>query len=179
MTDSPLPDSSRLLHHAYMQAVAYCDRGPSTPLAPDEWYTYQGDGGALAAMFYYRRTESMTVRDHHGVDITLTPVVNGQAWQHGLALSWDELDGWTYTALYDEHSTVGDWWTRLPVPRLASPAAIRALLPVLLDGREDELPRSVDQWQEPRAYTLGQHLALADAARERSYPEPSEVNRGH
>ncbi|GGZ19801.1 hypothetical protein [Streptomyces nitrosporeus] len=148
-----------LPHHLYAEAIAHCDGGPETPYEPDEWAAYRGDSGVLCAMFYYRRTKPMTVQGHYGRgERTLAPVVNGEAWPHGLALSWDEIDGWTYSHLEDEYSTVGDYWDPLPVPRLASPSAIRALLPQLFDGDEDNLPASTEEWQEPQASTLAERL---------------------
>jgi hypothetical protein len=165
VTDTSLDKASRLPHHVYAEAVAHCDGGPDTAYAPDEWNVYLSNTKLLCAMFYYRRTETMTVEDRHGNKRTLTPVVNGVAWPYGLALSWDEVDGWTYTSLWDEFSTVGEVWDPLPVPRLAAPAAIRALLPQLLDGNEDNLPRSTQEWKEPRSETLSHLLAVADAER--------------
>lgn len=100
----------------------------------------------------------MVTKDQDGDDITLAPVVSGEAWPHGLALSWDSADGWTYTALRDEFSTAGEDWDPLPLDRLASPAALRAVLVPLLDGREYELPASADRWQEPQAATLAELL---------------------
>lgn len=165
MTDTSLPDATGLPHRVYAEAVAHCDGGPDGAYAPDEWNVYRSDTRVLCAMFYYRRTEPMTVGGRHGVEQPLTPVVDGQAWPHGLALSWDEVDGWTYAPLEDEFSTVGEHWEPLPVPRLAAPAALRALLPRLLEGDEYGLPASTEEWKEPRAETLAQVLAAADAGR--------------
>lgn len=165
MTDTSLPGATRLPHFAYAEAVAYCDGGPDGAYAPDEWNAYRSETGLLCAMFYYRRTGLMTVTDRYGDEHTLPPVVDGQAWPHGLALSWDEIDGWTYAPLEDEFGTVGEHWESLSVPRLAAPASLRALLPRLLEGHEYDLPASIEEWQEPRAETLADMLATADAGR--------------
>ncbi|MFH9426426.1 hypothetical protein [Streptomyces sp. NPDC017529] len=161
-----MTDASLLPHHAYAEAIAHCDGGPGGPYEPDEWYAYRSDTGVLCAMFYYRRTEPMTVPGTCGHDRTAAPMVNGEAWPHGLALSWDEVDGWTYAPLWDEFSSVGETWDRLPVPRLAAPSALRALLPRLLDGRADDgLPHSDEEWQEHQPETLASRLAASDARR--------------
>jgi hypothetical protein len=160
VTDASLPGSARLLpHHGYAEAVALVD-GPGGPYEPDEWAADVSDKGVLFATFYYRRTAPMETEGRYGSpDRVLTPVVNGEAWPHGLALSWDSVDGWTYTPLWDEFSTTDDHWEPLPVDRLASPAALRAVLVPLLNGQEHDLPGSADRWEEPRAATLAELLA--------------------
>ncbi|MEU2608834.1 hypothetical protein [Streptomyces albus] len=178
MTDTSLTDATGLPHYVYAEAVAHCDGGPGSAYEPDEWYAYRGDTGVLCAMFYYRRTKPMTVEDYAGIERTLTPVVDGQVWPHGLALSWDEVEGWTYSPLEGEHSTVGEYWGPLPVPRLASPAALRALLPRLFRGHEEDLPASAEEWAEPAVETLAQRLAAADADRLGTGPQQTGGDRG-
>ena len=168
MTDTTVPDSAhgsgRHPHYGYAEAVALVD-GPGGAYEPDEWNVDVGDSGVLFATFYYRRTAPMTTNGRFGnPDVTLDPVVNGTYWPHGLALSWDTVDGWTYTPLWDEYSTVGEHWDPLPVDPLASPAALRAVLVQLLHGQEDGLPASTDRWQEPRAATLAELLASTGTA---------------
>ncbi|MEW2709245.1 hypothetical protein AB0948_30225 [Streptomyces koyangensis] len=53
-------------------------------------------------------------------------------------------------------------WPPLRVPRLASPAAMRALLPHLLSGHEDDVPASTEEWREHHLKPLAQRLAAAD-----------------
>lgn len=159
MTDASLPGSVRHPHYGYMEAVALVD-GPGGTYEPDEWHADVSDKGVLFATFYYRRTAPMAVGGRFGnPDVTVEPVVNGDYWPHGLALSWDTADGWTYTPLRDEYSTVDGHWDPLPVDLLASPAALRAVLVQLLQGNEDELPACRDRWEEPRAVTLSEILA--------------------
>lgn len=164
MTNTSLDGSARYPHHGYAEAVALVD-GPGGPYEPDEWNVDVADNGVLFAIFYFRRTAPMETTDRHGNTVTLEPVVNGAYWPHGLALSWDTADGWTYTLLCDEFSTVGDHWDPLPVDLLASPAALRAVLVQLLDGREDDLPASTDRWQEPRSATLAELITAAALSR--------------
>ncbi|MFH8797666.1 hypothetical protein [Streptomyces sp. NPDC017941] len=163
MTDSSLPGSASLPHHRYAEAVALVD-GPGGPYEPDEWMADVSDTGVLFATFYYRRIAPMTVEGRGGKpDVALEPVVNGEAWPHGLALSWDSVDGWTYAPLWDEFSTTAERWDRLPVDRLASPAALRAVLVPLLDGRDQELPASAERWEEQQAVTLAALLDQREA----------------
>lgn len=164
MSDTTPTGSARHPHYGYAQAVALID-GPGGAYEPDEWNVDIADNGLLFATFYYRRTEPMEIKTSHGNTVTLDPVVNGAYWPHGLALSWDTADGWTYTPLVDEFSTVGDYWDPLPVDLLASPAALRDVLVQLFDGNEDELPASADRWDEPRAVTLAERITAAALTR--------------
>jgi hypothetical protein len=66
---------------------------PAGHTNPDEWAADVSEAGTLFATFYDRRTAPLTVADRHGADTTLEPVVNGEAWPHGLAVSWDSVDG--------------------------------------------------------------------------------------
>ncbi|MFI5987815.1 hypothetical protein ACIBEA_44060 [Streptomyces sp. NPDC051555] len=161
MIDSSLLGSAhRLPHYCYAEAVALVD-GPGGPYEPDEWTVDIADTGILFATFYYRRTTARTSDHRHGSVpsvLSVDPVVNDKAWPHGVALSWDSADGWAYTPLRDEFSTTEDYWDPLPVDRLAAPAALRAVLVPLLDGREDDMPASPDRWEEPRAATLSEYL---------------------
>lgn len=74
-----------------------------------------------------------------------TPLVNASEWPAGLTLRWSSLCGrWTYGVL-DEHGLEG---TRaLPVPSLAAPSAVSAVLPALMDGRHGLLPASEERWE--------------------------------
>ncbi|MFC1435973.1 hypothetical protein ACEZDB_35610 [Streptacidiphilus sp. N1-3] len=142
-----------LPHQLYAEAVAYVD-GPGGPYAPDDWFTERGTDGRLMATFVYRSTEPPTGQREAAAG---DQVVNGQAWPHGVELYWDSVDGWQYAGLTDQDGDV-DFYEPLPVDKLASPAALRAVLVPLLDGREDDLPTSTEQWQQPQAMTLLQIL---------------------
>ncbi|MFD0270403.1 hypothetical protein ACFVGY_28155 [Streptomyces sp. NPDC127106] len=67
------------------------------------------------------------------------------------------VDGWTHV------------YEPLPVLRLASPAALRALVPAVLTDRYPAVAASAEKWREPgEADALRRYLAAADAAREAS-----------
>lgn len=75
-----------------------------------------------------------------------TPLVNAQEWPAGLTMMWSSLSGlWTYV-LVDEHGLENTELV-LPVPALAAPSAVIALLPALMDGRHGLLPRSQERWE--------------------------------
>ncbi|GGQ33854.1 hypothetical protein GCM10010249_60310 [Streptomyces roseolilacinus] len=89
--------------------------------------------------------------DHQGACVATwswgvsTPLVNAQEWPSGLTLTWSSLSGlWTYV-LVDEHGLENT--ELLPVPALAAPSAVIALLPALMDGRRGLLPRSEERWE--------------------------------
>ena len=149
-----MTESLTLPHQPYAEAVAYID-GPGGPYAPDDWFTERGTDRRLMATFLYRRTEPMTVQ-RNTVDVSVDPVVNAAAWPYGVELYWDSVDGWQYAGLTEDGDV--DFYEPLPVDKLASPAALRDVLVPLLDGREDQLPDSTEQWQQPQAQTLLQML---------------------
>ncbi|MER5869535.1 hypothetical protein [Streptomyces sp. NPDC002044] len=156
-----MPAAPELPHRAYAEAVAAMD-GPGGAYEPDEW-SAQEDGGRLEAGFYYRRTGPRTVwRD--GLPAAVGPVLDTEEWPHGMLLFWNSVDGWSYAALTDEWGGA-DFAEPLPVDRLASPAAIRAVLPLLLAGDDHDLPACAERWDRPRAAALAGVLAAADAAR--------------
>lgn len=78
-----------------------------------------------------------------------TPLVNAQAWPSGVTLTWSSLSGlWTYVRVGRD----GLERTELvPVPALAAPSAVSAVLPALMDGRHGLLPRSQEQWEHAEA----------------------------
>ncbi|MEV8544410.1 hypothetical protein [Streptomyces sp. NPDC051572] len=168
MTETAVPGFARLPHYAYAQAVVLVD-GPGGPYEPDEWNVDAAGGGLLFATFYYRRTAPIEIEVHHGTPYTLDPVVNGEAWPHGLALNWDTADGWTYSPLVDEWSTVAGVWYPLPVDLLASPSVLRAALVRLLDGREDDLPSSTPS---PMAFRKSDRPTRSPCRFSRSRPRP-------
>ena len=63
----------------------------------------------------------------------------------GLELAWNSATGWSYRGC-DAEALVA-----LPVPVLAAPHAITALLPALMDGRRGQLPASEDRWGHAEA----------------------------
>ncbi|MEU3956030.1 hypothetical protein AB0F45_27525 [Streptomyces achromogenes] len=74
-----------------------------------------------------------------------TPLVNAQEWPSGLTVTWSSLSGlWTYV-LVDEYGLENT--ELLPVPALAAPSAVIAVLPALMDGRHGLLPRSQERWE--------------------------------
>ncbi|MFD8938559.1 hypothetical protein ACFV0R_25470 [Streptomyces sp. NPDC059578] len=74
-----------------------------------------------------------------------SPLLNSEEWPAGLALTWSsEPGGWTCTVL-DEYGLENT--LALPVPALAAPSAITALLPALMDGRYGLLPASEERWE--------------------------------
>ncbi|MET9967091.1 hypothetical protein ABZZ80_14520 [Streptomyces sp. NPDC006356] len=74
-----------------------------------------------------------------------TPLVNAREWPSGLTLTWSSLSGlWTYV-LVDEHGLENT--ELIPVPALAAPSAVIAVLPALMDGRHGLLPRSEERWE--------------------------------
>ncbi|MEU4898862.1 hypothetical protein AB0B12_42040 [Streptomyces sp. NPDC044780] len=149
MSDTSLSGAYQLLHHAYAEAVALVD-GPSGPYEPDEWAASISEDGVLFATFYYRRAEE---------EVPFPSVATGQPWPFGVAVRWNETDGWGWTPLLDQWSRTGNRWESLPVDTLASPAAVRAVLVLLLAGREEDLRASTERWTEPRAAALAEHLA--------------------
>ncbi|MBT1188670.1 hypothetical protein HET69_32985 [Streptomyces sp. CJ_13] len=67
--------------------------------------------------------------------------LTSEEWPDGLMLVWSSSTGWGYQA------RPSDQVVALPVPVLASPEAIVALLPALTDGRRNQLPVSEDRWE--------------------------------
>ncbi|MFE0778756.1 hypothetical protein [Streptomyces sp. NPDC058861] len=73
-----------------------------------------------------------------------TALVNAHEWPSGLTLTWSSLGGWTYRVL-DKHGQENT--LVLPVPPLAAPSAVSAVLPALMDGRRGLLPSSQELWE--------------------------------
>ncbi|MEU1519149.1 hypothetical protein ABZ490_44640 [Streptomyces sp. NPDC005811] len=74
-----------------------------------------------------------------------TPLVNVREWPSGLTLTWSSLSGlWTYVPV-DEYGLENT--ELIPVPALAAPSAVVAVLPSLMDGRHGLLPRSEERWE--------------------------------
>ncbi len=156
-----MPAEPELPHRAYAEAVAAMD-GPGGAYEPDEW-SAEEDAGRLEAGFSYRRTGPKTV-ERDGLPLTVAPVLDTEEWPYGMLLFWNSVDGWSYAALTDEWGGA-DFAEPLPVDRLASPAALRAVLPLLLAGEDHDLPARAERWEHPRAPALARLLAAADTAR--------------
>ncbi|MYS32898.1 hypothetical protein K388_07093 [Streptomyces sp. KhCrAH-43] len=170
--------STKLPHYLYAESIAHCDGGPGGAYEPDEWFVECDPNGGLYALFRYRSTKPLVdIEGRQGIE-TLAPVVNGAEWPYGLVLSWDEIDGWMYAPLSNEDGIVRSFfdWDPLPVPRLADPAAILALLPPLLRSDEGPLPASTLEWREVRAGTLVQRLADGDAKRRSPEPQRTQAS---
>lgn len=166
-----MPAEPELPHRAYAEAVAALD-GPGGAYAPDEW-SAEEEAGRLEAGFSYRRTGPTTVvRD--GLPVTVAPVLDAQEWPYGMLLFWNSVDGWSYAALTDEWGGV-DFAEPLPVDRLASPAALRSLLPLLLAGDDEDLPVRTERWEHPRAPALARLLSAADTARAHRGADPGRA----
>ncbi|WP_052433028.1 hypothetical protein [Streptacidiphilus carbonis] len=163
---------TELPHQAYADLIADSldPGGPSGPYAPDEYLAERYIDGTLVATYYFRRTQPRRVQrdpDLRELDVVLEPVVDAKAWPHGLTLYWTSSEGWQYGPLGAEYEDLADWHEPLPVDRLASPGALRALLPALFAGDTEDLPASTDRWYQPgRSAQLAAQLALApqDAA---------------
>ncbi|MFF4934572.1 hypothetical protein ACFY2H_37685 [Streptomyces griseofuscus] len=98
-------------------------------------------------------------------------------WPSGLDLVWRSAAGWAYQGRGDE-KLLG-----LPVPVLAAPEAITALLPALMDGRRNQLPASEDRWEHAALIEKGAETARLygddkyDAAYQRDEEEAAGFSR--
>ncbi|HEY5836442.1 hypothetical protein [Streptomyces sp.] len=126
--------------------------------APTEWGTDADDDGTLTITCLYRPIAP-------GRDDTGLPRLSAdpEAWPHGVELYWDEHHGWQYIPLDEDSEPLRAEPVPLPVPVLASPQALAALLPALLAGREHELPADTREWQY--ADELRAELAARNATR--------------
>lgn len=103
--------------------------------------------GALAragyadAEFAVRRAETRGTTEARWAWIGGAAELTGEEWPDGLELVWNSSTGWAY------QERGGDKPVALPVPVLAAPEAITALLPALMDGRRKQLPGSEDRWE--------------------------------
>ncbi|MFI6113182.1 hypothetical protein [Kitasatospora sp. NPDC051164] len=103
--------------------------------------------GALAragyadAEFAVRRGEARGTAEARWAWISGAAELTAEEWPDGLELVWNSSAGWAY------QERDGSKLVALPVPVLAAPEAITALLPALMDGRRDQLPASEDRWE--------------------------------
>ncbi|GAA1213354.1 hypothetical protein [Streptomyces rhizosphaericus] len=139
--------------------------------------------GALAragyadAEFAVRRAEARGTTEARWAWIGGAAELTGEEWPDGLELVWNSSTGWAY------QERGGDKPVALPVPVLAAPEAITALLPALMDGRRNQLPASEDRWEH--AALLAQWAESAavlgddkyDAAYQRAEEEAATFNR--
>ncbi|MFJ4674086.1 hypothetical protein [Kitasatospora purpeofusca] len=165
-------------HRAYAEAVAHID-GPDGFRAPDEWLLDRDDTGLLCAQYWYRRTAPRTATDRERTEMperivpavvdgvtgepvspaTVLALVDGDHWPHGITVAWDDTTGWSWNTL-DEYSEVyPEGWEPLPVPVLASPAALHAVLEPLFAGQDHDLPVQRAEWAPHRPDTLVDHVA--------------------
>lgn len=137
--------------------------------------------GALAragyadAEFAVRRAQGAT--EARWVWIGGTAELTGREWPGGLELVWSSSTGWAF------QERGGDKPVALPVPPLAAPEAITALLPALMDGRRDQLPASEDRWEHAALLTRWAESAAVlgddkyDAAYQRDEEETATFDR--
>ncbi|MDI5965595.1 hypothetical protein [Streptantibioticus silvisoli] len=132
-------------HQEYARAVAGAFAGARHPArwnaagaGPQEW----------AAVFEWRAGE---------------PGADPAVWPHGVMLTWTQPAGWTAVDPDPDPSTAA-FTLALPVDRLATPASLAVLLPLLLTGAFDDLPRAGARWQDPRAPELAHLLGLGPPA---------------
>ncbi|MEU7073022.1 hypothetical protein AB0B30_28210 [Streptomyces narbonensis] len=139
--------------------------------------------GALAragyadAEFSVRRAGARGTTEARWVWISGAAELTGEEWPGGLELVWNSSTGWVY------RERGGDKLVALPVPVLAAPEAVIGLLPVLMDGRRDQLPGSEDRWEH--AACLAQWVESAaglgddkyDAAYQRAEEEAAAFDR--
>ncbi|MBD0691073.1 hypothetical protein [Streptomyces sp. CBMA123] len=131
-----------LPHQRYVEAVARAD-GPTSPYVPHEWSTRQGPDGLLSATLRYTT-----------------------AWPHGLEFWWDQREGWRYVWMIADGRNVVHGPEPLPVPILASPAAVIGVMSVLLADPDYQLPIQYELWEHATdlATALGLDLT-ADLSR--------------
>ena len=98
-------------------------------------------GYADSAEFSVHRTDTSGATGARWSWIRQCPHLTSEEWPDGLDLEWDSAAGWGFRA------RSADQLVSLPVPVLAAPHAIIALLPALMDGRRGQLPASEDQWE--------------------------------
>ncbi|RLU82580.1 hypothetical protein CTZ27_30140 [Streptomyces griseocarneus] len=116
------------------------------------WKSYARDvdsaislAGYADAEFSVHRTDARGGAGARWSWICGSPLLAGQEWPDGLALEWNPATGWGFG------SPTAERLVPLPVPVLAAPQAITALLPALLDGRRAQLPTSRERWKHAGA----------------------------
>ncbi|MCM2431084.1 hypothetical protein [Streptomyces sp. RKAG337] len=97
--------------------------------------------------------------------------LTGEEWPDGLVLVWSSSAGWGYQARPSDSAVA------LPVPVLAAPEAIVALLPALMDGRRGQLPASESRWEHAEAITSWLEAAsvLGDDKYDAAYQREEEA----
>ncbi|MFE9121296.1 hypothetical protein [Streptomyces sp. NPDC007172] len=139
--------------------------------------------GALAragyadAEFAVRRGEARGAAEARWAWIGGAAELTAEEWPDGLELVWNSSAGWAY------QRRGGDKLVALPVPVLAAPEAITALLPALMDGRRDQLPVSEDRWEHAAILARWAESAAVlgddkyDAAYQRAEEEAATFDR--
>ncbi|MEU6406212.1 hypothetical protein [Streptomyces sp. NPDC046985] len=131
--------------------------------------------GYADAEFTVRRAQGAT--EGRWVWIGGAAELTGREWPDGLELVWSSSMGWAY------RERGGDKLVALPVPALAAPEAITALLPALMDGRRDHLPASEDRWEHAAVFAQWAESAAVlgddknDAAYQRHEEEAATFDR--
>ncbi|MFJ9967107.1 hypothetical protein [Streptomyces avermitilis] len=133
--------------------------------------------GYADAEFTVRRAEARGTTEARWVWIGGAAELPGEEWPDGLELVWNSATGWAY------RGCGGDKLVALPVPVLAAPGAIIALLPALMDGRRDQLPASEDRWEHAAILVRWAESAAVlgddkyDAAYQRAEEEAATFDR--
>jgi hypothetical protein len=131
----------RYPHHFYADTIAnhlrYRLRADLT-----KWWTDEADDRTLAICYLFR------VPTPEGQP-TEGPLLSAsaEAWSSGVEVHWDQTRGWWYVPVDDYPPLLPPEPSELPVPVLASPQALAALLPNLLTGDWRELPASTQEWE--------------------------------
>lgn len=115
-----------------------------------EFSVHRADGGAAGARWSWTR---------NAAELT------GREWPDGLELAWNSATGWAY------RGRSGAKLVALPVPVVAAPQAITALLPALMDGRRGQLPACEDRWEHA--------AAIVSWAREASVLDDDKYNAAY
>ncbi|MFC9033643.1 hypothetical protein [Streptomyces arboris] len=133
--------------------------------------------GYADAEFTVRRAEARGTTEALWSWIGGAEVLTGEEWPGGLELVWNSSTGWAY------QERGGDKLVALPVPVLAAPEAITALLPALMDGRRNQLRASEDRWEHAALLAQwAESVAVLgddkyDAAYQRDEEEAAEFRR--
>ncbi|MGQ4404399.1 hypothetical protein ACN6K4_006023 [Streptomyces hayashii] len=136
-----------------------------------------GRAGYADAEFTVRRGQVRGTAEARWTWISGAAELTAEEWPDGLELVWNSSAGWAY------QRRGGDKLVALPVPVLAAPESITALLPALMDGRRDQLPASEDRWEHAAILARWAESAAVlgddkyDAAYQRAEEEAATFDR--
>ncbi|MEU6350137.1 hypothetical protein ABZ896_12500 [Streptomyces sp. NPDC047072] len=102
-------------------------------------------GYSDSAEFSVHRTDACGAAGARWSWSSHAPDLTSGEWPAGLDLEWDSATGWGFKGRNE------DRLVPLPVPPLAAPDSVIALLPALMDGRRGQLPASEDRWEHAAA----------------------------